>query len=75
MPLGFYNYICLAYPGKIESIKGDKAVINFSGIKKEANISFVKAKKGDYVIVHAGFAIQKISDEEAMDAIEGFQDI
>ncbi len=64
--------MCLAYPGKIESIKGEKAVVDFSGVKKEANISFVKVKKGDYVIVHAGFAIQKISDEEAMDAIEGF---
>lgn len=64
--------MCLAYPGKIESIKGDKAVINFSGIKKEANISFVKARKGDYVIVHAGFAIQKLGKEEAIDAIKIF---
>ena len=66
--------MCLAYPGKIESIKGDKAVVNFSGIKKEANISFVKAKKGDYVIVHAGFAIQKMGKEDAMDAINIFDE-
>ena len=39
------------------------------------NIAFVKAKVGDYVIVHAGFAIQKMSGEEAMDAIKGFKDI
>ena len=62
--------MCLAYPGKIESINGDRAIIDFSGIKKESNISFVKAKKGDYVIVHAGFAIQKIGKEEAVDAIK-----
>ena len=61
--------MCLAYPGKIEKILGDKAVVDFSGIKKEANVSFVKVKKGDYVIVHAGFAIQKMTDEEAIDAI------
>lgn len=65
--------MCLAYPGKIESVKGEKAVIDFSGIKKEANISFVKVKRGDYVIVHAGFAIQKIGKEEAIDAIEIFK--
>jgi hydrogenase expression/formation protein HypC len=67
--------MCLAYPGKIESIKGDKAVVDFSGIKKEANISFVKIKKGDFVIVHAGFAIQKMGDEEALDAIKIYGDI
>jgi hydrogenase expression/formation protein HypC len=67
--------MCLAYPGKIESIKGNKAVVDFSGIKKEANISFVKAKIGDFVIVHAGFAIQKITDEEAMDALEVYKSI
>ncbi len=65
--------MCLAYPGKIESIKGDRAVIDFSGIKKEVNVSFVKIKKGDYVIVHAGFAIQKMTNEEALDAIDIFK--
>ncbi len=65
--------MCLAYPGKIKSIKGDKATIDFSGIKKEVNISFVKAGIGDYVIVHAGFAIQKLGKEEAMDAINIFK--
>jgi hydrogenase expression/formation protein HypC len=67
--------MCLAYPGKIESVKGDKAVVDFSGIKKEANISFVKVKKGDYVIVHAGFAIQKMGKENAVEAIKIYGDI
>jgi hydrogenase expression/formation protein HypC len=67
--------MCLAYPGRIESINGDNAVIDFSGIKKEVNMFFVEAKEGDYVIVHAGFAIQKLTDEEAMDAIKGFNEI
>jgi len=67
--------MCLAYPGKIESTKGDRAVVDFSGIKKEANISFVKVKKGDFVIVHAGFAIQKMTDEEAVDALKVYKDI
>ena len=67
--------MCLAYPGKIESINGDKAVVNFSGVKKEVNMFFTTAKVGEYVIVHAGFAIQKLTDEEAMDAIKGFNEV
>lgn len=47
-------------------IKDDTAVIDFQGVKKEANISLVSdLKKGDYVIVHAGFAISKLTDEDA----------
>ena len=65
--------MCLAYPGKIKSIKGENAVVDFSGIKKEVNISFVKVKVGDCVIVHAGFAIEKLRMLEAKEAIDGFK--
>lgn len=53
--------MCLAFPGKIISIKKDLARVDFNGIKKEINISLTpEVKKGDYVIVHTGFAIQKM---------------
>ena len=52
--------MCLAIPGKIIKINGEKAIADFRGIKKEINISFVKAGVGDYVVVHAGFAIEKV---------------
>lgn len=64
--------MCLAYPGKIVSIKGEAALVDYGGIKKEANVSLTKVKVGDWVIVHAGFAIQKLTDEEAWDAIKIF---
>ena len=64
--------MCLAYPGKIVSIKDDSAVVDFSGIKKEVNVSFVDIRSGDYVIVHAGFAIQKLTKEDAWAALEIF---
>jgi hydrogenase expression/formation protein HypC len=57
--------MCLAIPGKITSIKNNHGMVDFDGIQKEINLSLVKAKKGDYVIVHAGFAISKIEDKEA----------
>ncbi len=65
--------MCLAYPGKIKSIKGDSAQVDFDGIEKEVNISLIKAKKGDYVMVHAGFAIEKIDTAQARQIIDTFQ--
>jgi hydrogenase expression/formation protein HypC len=63
--------MCLAIPGKIESISGDDPLarvgrINFGGIFKEASLAFVPdAKIGDYVIVHVGFALSTLDEEEA----------
>ena len=63
--------MCLAIPGKIESISGDDPLvrmgkINFGGILKEASLAYVpEAKVGDYVIVHVGFAISRLDEEEA----------
>ena len=66
--------MCLAYPGKIISIKGDNAFVDFDGIEKEINVSLVAdAKKGDYVIVHAGFAIQKLSKQSAMEVFKLYE--
>lgn len=52
--------MCLASQGKIIGINEDKATIDFNGARKEINISLLpeKAKPGDKVLVHAGFAIQ-----------------
>jgi hydrogenase expression/formation protein HypC len=66
--------MCLAIPGKIISIKKDAAITDFGGVKKEVNISLVKAQKNDYVIVHAGFAIQKISSEDAQEVFKIYEE-
>ncbi len=66
--------MCLAFPGKIISIKGDRASVDFDGIEKEINVSLVAGvKKGDYVIVHAGFAIQKLSKQSAMEVFKIYE--
>ena len=63
--------MCLAIPGKIERIHGDDPVtrmgqVNFGGILKEASLAYVpETKIGDYVIVHAGFALSRVDEEEA----------
>lgn len=63
--------MCLAIPGKIESIEGIDSVlrsgkVNFGGILKTVNLAYVpEARIGDYVIVHVGFAISIVDEEEA----------
>ena len=54
--------MCLAFPGKIIDIKNkEQATVDFDGVRKEINVSLVSGiKKGDFVIVHAGFAVEKI---------------
>ena len=62
--------MCYAIPGKVVSIEGENAVIDYDGIKKKANISLVEAKVGDYVLVHAGFAIEKLDNDYAKKTLE-----
>lgn len=63
--------MCLAIPGKIVSIVNDDPIlrtgkVSFAGIVKEVNLAYVpEANIDDYVIVHAGFAISKIDEDEA----------
>lgn len=63
--------MCLAVPGKIISIEEADAVfrngrVDFAGIVKNVNLSYVpEAKIGDYVVVHVGFALSIVDEEEA----------
>ena len=57
--------MCLAVPVKIISINGEKATIELDGIRRDVVISLIKDPKvGEHVIIHAGFAIQKWSEED-----------
>lgn len=68
--------MCLAIPGKIESISGDDPItrmgrINFGGIVKDASLAYVpEVTIGDYVIVHVGFALSKVDEDEARKIFE-----
>ena len=62
--------MCLAIPGKIVSIQGQNAEIDYGGVSKHASLRlFENAAIGDYVLVHAGFVIQ-ILDQDAGDELE-----
>jgi hydrogenase expression/formation protein HypC len=63
--------MCLAIPSKIIKIKDNMCVIDVDGITREASLLLVgDANVGDYVIVHAGFAIHKIDEKEAMESLK-----
>jgi hydrogenase expression/formation protein HypC len=68
--------MCLAIPGKIERITGDDPLtrmgkVNFGGILKDACLAYVpEAVVGDYVIVHVGFALSRLDEEEANKVFE-----
>jgi hydrogenase expression/formation protein HypC len=63
--------MCIAVPGKVVSISGQRAKVDFSGNIVETDIRLVNAKPGDYVLVHAGFAIEVInkSDSDELTAL------
>ena len=68
--------MCLAIPMKIVSIQKPGATVEAAGLKKEIRIDFLDdLKPGDYVMVHAGFAIQKMSEQEALENIKLFEEI
>ena len=68
--------MCLAVPGKIISFKNSIAQVDFNGTKREVSLDLVPdAKKNDFVLVHAGFAISLLSEKEAMDTLSIFSEI
>ncbi len=67
--------MCLAVPGLIEEIEGDEAEIDFGGVTREANVSLVDVEVGDYVIVHAGYAIERLEEEEAKESLEAWDEV
>jgi len=73
--------MCLAIPGKIISILGEDAYtrtgdVSFSGLITTVNLAYVpEAKQNDYVVVHAGFAISLLDEEEAHATLASFDDL
>ena len=66
-----YKHMCLAIPGKILKIKDHLAEVDFNGVQKDINITLVDVKVGEYVMVHAGFAIEKMEPDVVAD-IQGY---
>lgn len=72
--------MCLAVPGRIISLAGEPdplartGRVDFSGIAKEVSLAYVpEAKVGDFVIVHAGFALSVLDEADALASLQAFK--
>ena len=63
--------MCLAIPSRIIDINSNIATIDVEGVRRQASLMLVEdARVGDYVIVHAGFAIQKLDEASALESLQ-----
>jgi len=63
--------MCLSIPSKVISINGTKAIVSVGGTEYEASLQLLEdVKIDDYVLLHTGFAIQKISEEDAQETLK-----
>ncbi|WP_457614761.1 HypC/HybG/HupF family hydrogenase formation chaperone [Methanopyrus sp.] len=68
--------MCLAIPGRIVELDGNRAVVDFGGVRQEVDVSLLEdVEEGDWVIVHTGFAIQKLNEEEARASLEVWEEV
>ncbi len=70
--------MCLAVPGRVLSIEDQDgttmAQVDFGGLRKEVCLAYIPdAQVGEYVIVHVGFAIQRLDEESALDTLANFE--
>jgi len=68
--------MCLAIPAKVKSIDGVEAEVEVGGVSRKASIVLTpEAKVGDYVLLHTGYSINVIDEEEAQETLKIFQEI
>ena len=68
--------MCLAIPAKVIEIHGDTAKVDFgAGTMRDVNVSLVEAKVGEYVIVHAGYAIEVLDQKAAEETLSLWNEI
>lgn len=69
--------MCVAVPGEILALEADgTAVVDFGGTRRTVSLALVEgAVPGDYVVVHAGFALHRVDPEEARETLALFQSV
>lgn len=68
--------MCLAVPMKVAEIDGGTAICEVDGVRREASLMMLDdVTVGDYVLLHAGFAIEKIDPQEAQKTLDVFREI
>ncbi len=67
--------MCLSIPAKVISIDGDTARASVGGAEYDANLQMVEGVEvGDYILLHTGFAIEKLDKDEALETLKTFEE-
>lgn len=67
--------MCVAIPGKLISIDGKNGMVSFGGTDMKVNLSMVDAEVGQYVLVHAGCAIEVMAEDQAQELLSIFGEL
>ena len=68
--------MCLAVPLKLIEINGNEALAESMGMRRSVRVDFIdEPKLGDYVIVHAGFAIERLPEQQALEDIGAWEEL
>jgi len=68
--------LCLAIPAKVLEVNGDVAKVDFGqGVAREVNVMLVDARVGEYVLVHAGYAIETLDQEAAEESLKVWREL
>ncbi len=67
--------MCVAVPGKVLEINDNSAVVDINGTRLKADVTLIPARIGDYVLVHAGCALEVLKEETALEMIQLFKDL
>lgn len=67
--------MCLSIPAKVISIDGDSARVSVGGAEYDANLQMLEGVEiGDYILLHTGFAIEKLNEEDAAESLKVFEE-
>ena len=68
--------MCLGVPMRVMNIEGDTALCEIDGVQRQASLMMVEeVAVGDYVLIHAGFAIEKLDEEDAAETLHLFRQL
>ncbi|MGZ4903974.1 MAG: HypC/HybG/HupF family hydrogenase formation chaperone [Halobacteriota archaeon] len=68
--------MCLAIPAEVLKVDGNKGVVDYGGLEQEVNLDLVEdVHPGDYVLIHVGFAIEKLSKDAALETLAIFKEL
>jgi len=69
--------MCLGIPGRVEAVEGNVATVDYNGVKAQVRLDTISdpVAVGDYLLVHTGFAIQRLSPQEGEETLKLFDEI